>query len=84
MTNLFEQISLVSEETNHRPGAFAPLISRICQAARDKLRNSNDGLAVVTVKVLVNKDGQPVLWAEPNCVKLEPAIKAAAFFEAMS
>lgn len=63
---------------------FDPMISRICQIARDRLRNSDDGLAVVSIKVLIGKDGRPVLWSEPACVKLEPPCKATAFLEAIS
>lgn len=63
---------------------FDPLISRILQVAADRLRNSDDGLAVVSIKLLIRKDGRPVLWSEPSCVKLEPACKAAAFLEEMS
>lgn len=80
--NTFQRISL-TEETTHRPGPFGPLVARICQAAKSSLRNTDDGLTVVTIKVLMNQDGHPVMWTEPTCTRLEPATKAAAFFEVM-
>lgn len=32
----------------------------------------NQGLAVLSIRVLVDADGEPVLWTEPQRVKLEP------------
>jgi hypothetical protein len=32
----------------------------------------NQGLAVLSIRVLVDSEGEPVLWTEPSRVKLEP------------
>ena len=32
----------------------------------------NQGLAVLSIRVLVGADGEPILWTEPLRVKLEP------------
>jgi len=32
----------------------------------------NQGLAVLSIRVLVDSEGEPVLWTEPTRVKLEP------------
>lgn len=36
-------------------------------------RHGNRGLAILTIKVLVNQDGRPCrLWGDPTVIKLEP------------
>jgi hypothetical protein len=32
----------------------------------------NQGLAILSIRVLVDADGEPILWTEPTRVKLEP------------
>jgi len=32
----------------------------------------NQGLAVLSIRVLVNAGGEPICWTEPSRVKLEP------------
>jgi len=32
----------------------------------------NQGLAVLSIRVLVDAEGEPLLWTEPTRVKLEP------------
>ena len=32
----------------------------------------NQGLAVLSIRVLVGADGEPICWTEPSRVKLEP------------
>jgi hypothetical protein len=34
--------------------------------------SKNNGLAVVIVKVLVDGDGKPVSWTEPEMTRIEP------------
>jgi len=34
--------------------------------------HGNQGLAVLSIRVLVDAQGEPVLWTEPQRVKLEP------------
>jgi hypothetical protein len=35
-------------------------------------RRNNQGLAVLDVRVLVDENGTPVIWTEPNVTLLEP------------
>ena len=34
--------------------------------------HGNQGLAVLSIRVLVDAEGEPLLWTEPTRVKLEP------------
>lgn len=52
---------------------WGKLRARIQQAAECKLRNNGDGLAVVTIKVVMNAGGEPVLWLEPYAERVEPS-----------
>jgi len=54
---------------------WGKLRARIQQAAACKLRNNGDGLAVVTVKVVMNADGEPLLWLDPYAERVEPTNK---------
>jgi hypothetical protein len=40
-------------------------------------RQKNEGYAVLTIRVLVDGDGKPVTWSEPECTKLEPMANGA-------
>ena len=54
----------------------------MCEDIRPKWRNvarrmqaatsGNNGIAVVTISVVVDQDGNPLVWSPPKCVKLEP------------
>lgn len=64
---------------------FQPLIQRICQAAHDALRPSaSDGMVIVTVRILVTREGKPLLWTVSQCDKIEPATRASDFLEGMA
>ena len=41
-------------------------------ARRMQSVSKTGGLALVTITVLVDVDGVPRLWMEPNCKKIEP------------
>lgn len=60
---------------------FLPLIQRICQAAGAALRNADDGMAIVTVKVLMTSDNRPVVWVVSGVDKIEPGSRAESFVE---
>lgn len=32
----------------------------------------NDGIGILHLKVMVNQDGNPIFWVEPDIIKLEP------------
>lgn len=48
-------------------------ISRLSGDAQEKLRNNSDGVCATTVHVLLNSDGEPILWTEPVTRRIEPS-----------
>ncbi len=46
------------------------MIQRARQVAR-----SHDGYSVLNITILVNGDGNPILWREPEISKLEPRVE---------
>jgi len=36
------------------------------------LASQNKGVAIITINIMVDKDGEPVLWTEPILKKIEP------------
>ena len=57
----------MSEIQHLRP----PWIS-IAKAMQDYARNKNNGMAIVSIKVLVQADGNPLFWGQAVVKKLEP------------
>jgi len=55
---------------------WGKLRARIQQAAACKLRNNGDGLAIVTVKIIMDAEGEPVNWIEPYAERIEPSNKS--------
>lgn len=51
-------------------------IKRLKSSAEQTLCNNKGGCAIVTAYVIVNHHGQPVLWLEPSCKRLEPSSSA--------
>jgi len=54
-----------------RPGWLK--VSRSMQAQSCKQR----GYAVVSINVIVDSNGNPIFWSEPNLTKIEPAASDA-------
>lgn len=42
---------------------------------------STEGLSLISITVLVNRDGVPLLWLEPQCRKIEPKKSAQEVIE---
>jgi len=60
--------------SNSRWPAF---ISRVRELARRKLRNNTtDGIAVISVNMLVAHSGDPIFWLEPTIRRIEPSRSA--------
>lgn len=55
--------------------AWLSLIRRFQSVAK------TNGFAVITMTVLVDKDGTPITWLEPKLTKIEPKTPYAALFE---
>lgn len=60
----------MSEILHLRP-AWQRVAARLQSVAR------TNGYAVMHIAVVVNQDGNPVMWIEPRVVKLEPKPKGA-------
>jgi len=41
-------------------------------------RHGQCGCAVIGIKVLVDENGTPIFWTNPDCVTLEPKARATA------
>ena len=54
---------------------WGKLKARIQQAAECKLRNNTEGAAIVTIKVVMNSAGEPLMWLEPYAERVEPSNK---------
>lgn len=52
---------------------WGKLRARIQQAAECKLRNNTEGKAIVTIKIVMNAAGEPLLWLEPYAERVEPS-----------
>lgn len=52
--------------TKEQDEAWHKLVRRLEQVGRDGT------YSVITIRVLVNECGQPVLWHAPECSKIEP------------
>lgn len=57
--------------SNHRPEDIRPAWYNVVRRMQSVARN-NQGLAIVQMTVLVNADGNPILWREPDFIKFEP------------
>ena len=55
---------------------WGKLKARIQQAAECKLRNNTDGVAIVTVKIVMDARGEPINWLEPYAERVEPSNKS--------
>lgn len=61
-----------------------PLIQRICQVAKELLRNhKSDGIAIVTAHVVMSYDNKPVFWIIKGA-KIEPAKEKYKFLDLLS
>lgn len=52
--------------------AWERLIRRICQGVDWELKNkSSDGLAIVTITMLIDSNKKPLIWTSPKVSKIE-------------
>jgi hypothetical protein len=56
---------------NNRPQDIRPAWYNIVRRMQSVARN-HEGIAIVQMTVLVNADGNPILWREPDFIKFEP------------
>lgn len=56
---------------------YPALIKRVRGKINDNasgiLRNNKGGLAVVTIQMLVGHSGDPIVWLDPECRRIEPS-----------
>lgn len=56
---------------------WASVMSRIKQESRKTLENNRrDGVCIVTIHIVVDADGNPIVWTVPNSVRIEPTSSA--------
>lgn len=57
-----------------KPAWKGPLLAwlNVIRRLQSVGRQRNEGYAVLTIRVLVNQDGTPVTWSEPDVTRLEP------------
>lgn len=54
---------------------WTPLVKRLSKLAQ------TGGYSVITIHILTNETGKPVIWSEPNRARVEPKAGAAQIFE---
>lgn len=74
-------------QSNEQPESDAPddaplskwesFICKVQKVARAKLGKSRHGIAAITVKMIVDRDGEPIVWLEPDCWRIEPSADVA-------
>lgn len=52
------------------------VISRIRDESRTSLKNNRDGVCVITMHVVTDRDGNPIVWAIPRSMRIEPTKSA--------
>ena len=55
------------------PSKWDSFICKLQSVAKARLGKSRHGMVVISVSVIVNHDGDPVLWLEPDCKRIEPS-----------
>lgn len=45
---------------------------------------STEGLSLISITILVDRNGVPLLWLEPECRKIEPKKTAQEVIEALT
>lgn len=43
----------------------------------------NNGVAILTINVLIDKDNNPLVWTSPECTKIEPRMTASSTLAAV-
>lgn len=60
-----------------RDKRWEAVLSRIKQESRETLENNKrDGVCIVTMHIVVDADGNPIVWTVPNSVRIEPTRSA--------
>lgn len=53
--------------------SWSSFYKRLSSLAQNTLANSRDGYVVIAVTMLVNANGEPIVWLEPDVRRIEPA-----------
>ena len=77
MTQLNEQPSNESDAPDSVPSKWDSFICKVQKVSRAKLGKSRHGIAAITVKMIVDRDGEPIVWLEPDCWRIEPSADVA-------
>lgn len=46
--------------------------------------SGNKGHAILTIQIVVDAQGLPVVWSEPNCTKIEPMSRGDEFLRLLA
>lgn len=58
---------------NNSDKRWAAVLSRIKQESSTTLANNRrDGVCIVTMHIVVDSHGNPIVWTVPNSVRIEP------------
>jgi len=52
-------------------------ILKVQDVTSNRLGKSRHGLVAVSVRLIVNHDGEPVVWLDPDCWRIEPSTDVA-------
>ena len=54
------------------PDDIKPQWFNVIRRLQSVARENNQGLAILSIRVMVDEDGAPVIWTEPERLLLEP------------
>ncbi len=54
------------------PDDIRPQWFNVIRRLQSVAREDNQGLAILAIRVMVDQDGTPVIWTEPERILLEP------------
>lgn len=84
MSNVFEQISLVRETINGT--SFQSFILRLKREAEIllcKTKNNGGGIAVISATIVIDHNGNPIMWMIDEGRKIEPGGNAFELIKAI-
>ena len=67
----------LNEQHDNLPDGWSAFICKMQKVARATLGKSRHGLGVLSVSMIVNRDGEPVVWLDPDCRRIEPSANVA-------
>lgn len=66
----------MAQSSEPQPSLWLALEARVRDLVRDKLKGSRHGVAIVRIDALMNSQGDPIFWREPEAFRVEPTSNA--------